>query len=111
MMAERTGTGHKSAANAIEQCLVARGCTVKQLNCFPLMGKMGVKMENCYIPLTTKHPFVWKFAHGAQQIFPGFVHSFVYHKAKKAKTRKRGARKWIVSSVVWINSWMLNAYT
>lgn len=88
LMAERTGTGHKSAANAIEQCLVARGCTVKQLNCFPLMGKMGVKMENCYIPLTTKHPFVWKFAHGAQQIFPGFVHSFVYHKAKKGLLRE-----------------------
>ena len=83
LMAERTGTGHKSAANAIERNLVERGCTVKQLNCFPLMGKIGVKMENCYIPLTTKYPLVWKMAHGAQQMFPGFVHNMVYSRLKK----------------------------
>lgn len=83
LMAERTGTGHKSAANALERNLVARGCTVKQLNCFPLMGKVGVRMENCYIPLTTKHPLIWKLAHGAQQMFPDFVHNFVYSRLKK----------------------------
>lgn len=84
LMAERTGTGHKSAANAIERNLMARGCTVKQLNCFPLMGKIGVKMENCYIPLTTKHPLIWKMAHGAQQMFPDFVHGMIYSRLKKS---------------------------
>ena len=88
LMAERTGTGHKSAANAIERNLVARGCTVKQLNCFPLMGKIGVKMENCYIPLTTKHPLIWKMAHGAQQMFPWFVHNMVYSRLKKSLLRE-----------------------
>jgi len=88
LMAERTGTGHKSAANALERNLVARGCVVKQLNCFPLMGKIGVNMENCYIPLTTKHPFIWKLAHGAQQMFPWFVHNMVYSRLKKSLLRE-----------------------
>ncbi|MBQ7973558.1 MAG: hypothetical protein IJ295_01205 [Clostridia bacterium] len=83
LMAERTGTGHKSAANAIERNLVAKGVTVKQLNCFPLMGKVGVNMENCYIPLTTKHPAIWKIAHSAQQMFPDIVHNFIYSRLKK----------------------------
>ena len=83
LMAERTGTGHKSSANAIERRLVAQGCTVKQLNCFPLMGKIGVNMENCYIPLTTKHPYLWKISHAFSQIFPDVMHSWIYHHVKK----------------------------
>jgi len=83
LMAERTGTGHKSAANALERRLNALGCTVKQVNCFPLMGKIGVGMENCYIPLTTKNPLVWKIAHGFTQIFPDVMHSWIYHHVKK----------------------------
>ncbi|MCQ2382470.1 MAG: hypothetical protein MJ060_01330 [Clostridia bacterium] len=83
LMAERTGTGHKSAANAIERNLVAKGCIVKQLNCFPLMGKVGVNMENCYIPLTTKHPLIWKISHGFSQIFTNIMHSWIYHRIKK----------------------------
>ncbi len=83
LMAERTGTGHKSAANAIAHRLTVQGCEVKQLNCFPLMGKMGVKMENCYIPLTTKHPFVWKMSHLFSQIFPNLLHNWIYHYVKK----------------------------
>ncbi|MCQ2382183.1 MAG: hypothetical protein MJ054_02660 [Clostridia bacterium] len=83
LMAERTGTGHKSAANAIERNLVAQGCTVKQLNCFPLMGKVGVNMENCYIPMTTKHPLIWKISHASSQIFTDIVHSWIYHRVKK----------------------------
>lgn len=91
LMAERTGTGHKSAANALERRLVELGCTVKQVNCFPLMGKVGINMENCYIPLTTKHPLIWKIAHGAQQIFPDVVHSWIYHHAKKGLLREINA--------------------
>ena len=83
IMAERTGTGHKSAANAISRRLIEKGCTVKQLDCFPLMGKIGVKMENCYIPLTTKHPYVWKMSHMLSQIFPNIMHSWIYHRVKK----------------------------
>ena len=82
LMAERTGTGHKSSANAIERHLVAQGCVVKQLNCFPLMGKVGVKMENCYIPLTTKHPGIWKISHLFSQIFPNTLHNWIYHHVK-----------------------------
>lgn len=83
LMAERTGTGHKSAANAIEKRLLSLGCTVKQLNCFPLMGKVGIKMENCYIPLTTKHPGIWKISHGFTQIFTDIMHDWIYHRVKK----------------------------
>ena len=83
LMAERTGTGHKSAANAIERNLVAQGCMVKQLNCFPLMGKVGVNMENCYIPLTTKHPLIWKISHGFSQVFTNTMHTWIYNRVKK----------------------------
>ena len=88
LMAERTGTGHKSAANAIERNLVAQGCVVKQLNCFPLMGKVGVNMENCYIPLTTKHPLVWKISHGFSQIFTDIMHGWIYNRVKKNLLRE-----------------------
>lgn len=87
-MAERTGTGHKSAANALERRLTALGCTVKQVDCFPLMGKLGVKMENSYIPMTTKHPWVWKISHGASQVFTDIVHSWIYYHVKKGLLRE-----------------------
>lgn len=83
LTAERTGTGHKSAANAIEHRLVSLGCTVKQLDCFPLMGKTGVKMEDAYIPVTTKHPLSWKISHGFTEVFPDMMHSWIYHHVKK----------------------------
>ncbi|MCM1403963.1 MAG: hypothetical protein NC133_00420 [Prevotella sp.] len=88
LMAERTGTGHKSAANALERRLTALGCTVKQVNCFPLMGQVGTKMENCYIPLTINHPFLWKIAHGASQIFTGMMHDWIYRHVKKGLLRE-----------------------
>lgn len=88
LMAERTGTGHKSAANALERRLVALGCTVKQVNCFPLMGKLGVKMENSYIPMTTKHPLIWKISHAASQVFTDVVHNWIYHRSCKGLLRE-----------------------
>ncbi len=84
LMSERTGNGHKSGANAIEKKLKTLGdFEVKQLDCFKTMGKIGEKMENCYIPLTTRHPFIWKISHGFSQHFAGSVHWFVYNKCKK----------------------------
>ncbi len=83
LQAEKTGTGHKSAANAIEKRLIPMGYETKQLNCFTTMGKMGVSWEKAYIPLTTKHPFLWKISHGFSQIFTGLTHWFIYQKCKK----------------------------
>lgn len=83
LMSERTGTGHKSSANAIENKLLTMNYQVKQLDCFKTMGKAGEKMENSYIPLTTKHPFIWKMSHGFSQFFTAFVHQFVYNNCKK----------------------------
>lgn len=82
-MAERTGTGHKSAANALEHNFVSLGCEVKQVNCFPLMGKIGENMENCYIPLTTKHPFIWKLSHSFSQVCTNLLHNWIYRHVKK----------------------------
>lgn len=84
LMAEKTGTGHKSAANAIEKRLKLLGYDVKQIDCFPLMGKKGVKLENCYIPLTTKHPYIWKAGYLFSQIFSNTVHQVMYNWSKKA---------------------------
>lgn len=83
-MSERTGTGHKSSANAIENKLNAvGGFEVKQLDCFKTMGKNGEKMENCYIPLTTKHPFIWKMSHSFSQHFTNTLHQYIYNRCKK----------------------------
>ncbi len=83
LQAEKTGTGHKAAANAIEKRLKLLGYETKQLNCFTTMGKMGVSWEKSYIPLTTKHPYMWKIAHGFSQIFTNLTHWFIYEKCKK----------------------------
>ena len=84
LTAERTGTGHKASANAIEKQLQSRGYATRQVNCFTLMGKIGCKMEAAYIPLTTKHPFLWKIAHGFSQVFTGLTHWWFYMLSRKA---------------------------
>ncbi len=84
LTAEKTGTGHKSSANAIQKKLESIGYDVKQINCFEMMGKLGRKMENAYIPLTTKHPGLWKISHSFSQIFTNTLHNFIYTKSKKS---------------------------
>ncbi len=84
LTAEKTGTGHKSSANAIQKKLEAMGYLVKQINCFEMMGKLGRKMEEAYIPLTTKHPGLWKISHSFSQIFTNTLHNFMYSKSKKS---------------------------
>ena len=83
LTSEKTGNGHKMAANAIEKKLLPLGYDVKKVNCFLTMGKMGVSMENSYIPITTKKPWLWKIAHSFTQIFTSVMHWFIYHKCKK----------------------------
>ena len=85
LTSERTGTGHKSSANAIEKKLKQLNYDAKQINCFEMMGKIGRKMEDKYIDLTTKHPYAWKMSHTWSQWFPNFgVHFPIYEKSKKA---------------------------
>lgn len=83
IMAERTGNGHKSAANAIEQKFKTLGFEVKQVDGFSFMGKRGQKLEDCYIPMTLKHPFIGKICYGFSQVFTNFSHWLIYHFAKK----------------------------
>ena len=46
LMAERTGTGHKSAANAIEKELKSLGYETKQIDCFNMLkGFLGKMLE------------------------------------------------------------------
>ena len=78
LTSERTGTGHKASANAIENKLTQMGYDCKQLNCFSLMGKMGENMENSYIPLTTKHPYLWKVAHSFSQFFSNYFNLSIF---------------------------------
>lgn len=83
LTSEKTGNGHKMAANAIEKKLQPMGYDVKKLNCFTTMGKMGVSMESSYIPITTKKPWLWKIAHSFTQICTNTMHWFIYNKCKK----------------------------
>lgn len=85
LTAERTGTGHKSAANAIEKKLKDLGYETKQVDCFTMIrGFLGRMLENAYIPITTKSPILFYipyllFSEG----FPNMLHFFIYRNSKK----------------------------
>lgn len=86
LTADKTGTGHKSSANAIEKQLRERGFDVRQEDSFLTMGKFGEKLEDAYIPCTTKHPYIWKLAHKLSDIFPCVLHTLMYIHCKKQMT-------------------------
>ena len=79
----KTGSGHRSSSNAIEKKLKDKGFDTKQLDVFPLMGKMGNLMENSYIPLTTKAPLVYYFCQRVSEYFPWYIHTEMYFRIRK----------------------------
>ena len=90
LMAERTGTGHKSAANAIEKKLnnLNLEYEIMQVDCFTMMGKIGTLLENSYIPITTRCPLLFYSSYIFTQIFPNIMHLQMYLKFKN-DLRKR----------------------
>ena len=88
IMSERTGTGHKSAANAISKKLVPHGFEVELVDAFPLMGKKGIWMEDIYIPLTIKAPALWDLSYKFSQAFTGVVHRSIKSGMKKRFIQK-----------------------
>ena len=84
LTAEKTGTGHKSAANALEKRLVKFGYDVKQIDCFTLMGKFGNMLEESYIPVTTKNPKLFYAGFVLTQTSPNSLHRLMYVNLKKA---------------------------
>ena len=83
LTSERTGTGHKSSANALEKQLKDLNYEVKQVDCFSTMKKTGELLENSYIPITTKFPLVFYIAFLFSQIFPDFISYLMYIKSRK----------------------------
>ncbi len=85
LTAERTGTGHKSAANAIEKELKSLGYETKQIDCFNMLkGFLGKMLENSYIPITTKCPMLFYIPYLLfSQTFPNILHFFIYLNSKK----------------------------
>ena len=84
----KTGSGHKSSANAIEKKLRDQGYDCKQLDVFPLMGFMGNLMENSYITLTTRAPLLYYVCEKFSQLFPDIVHFAMYNRVKEAMLRE-----------------------
>ena len=82
LTAERSGTGHKSAANAIENKLDKEKYIVKQIDSFTLMGRIGTMLENSYIPITTKCPSLFYLSYKWSQTFPNTMHFLIYCKLK-----------------------------
>ena len=78
----KTGSGHKSSSNAIEKKLRDAGYDTRQLDVFPLMGKRGDFIENIYIPITTRAPYVYYFAERFSEHFPDSVHLTMYAQVK-----------------------------
>lgn len=83
LTAERTGNGHKSAANALEKKLNNINYETKQLDCFTMMGKLGTLLENSYLPITTSFPLLYYIPFLFTQIFPDIMHFWVYLKIRK----------------------------
>ena len=83
LTAERTGTGHKSSANAIENNLKDLGYETMQIDSFTTMGKLGMLLENSYIPITTKCPILFYIPFLFTQMWPGAMHYSIYLKFKK----------------------------
>ena len=83
LTSNKTGSGHRASANAIEKKLQDKGHETCQLDVFPLMGKMGVLMENSYIPLTTRAPFVYYLCQRVSEYFPWFIHTEMYFRVRK----------------------------
>lgn len=83
LTAERTGTGHKSAANALEKSLVKLGFDVKQIDCFNMMGKFGQWLEDSYIPTTIRAPRLYYMGYLWSKAFPNTLHLIMYKKEKK----------------------------
>lgn len=79
----KTGSGHRSASNAIEKKLKEKGYETRQIDVFPLMGPMGLLMEDSYIPLTTKAPLVYYFCQRWSEYFPSFIHHHMYRMIRK----------------------------
>lgn len=83
LTSERTGTGHKSAANAIENKIDKQEYEVKQVDSFSMMGRIGIFLENLYIPVTTIIPLLYYIAFLITQIFPNFMHYLIYILSRK----------------------------
>lgn len=88
LSSEKTGSGHLASAKAIKKNLEKHGVESEIFDCFPTMGKMGVSMENAYIPFTTKTPYLWKISHTFSEFFPDALHWFIYNNCKKKMTEK-----------------------
>ena len=78
----KTGSGHKSSSNAIEKKLKDAGYDTRQLDVFPLMGRLGNFIENIYIPITTRAPHVYYSIERFSEHFPDFVHLSMYNQVK-----------------------------
>lgn len=79
----KTGSGHRSSANAIEKKLIDAGFETRQLDVFPLMGRTGRLMEDSYIPLTTKAPFLYYLCERTSEYFPWFIHMQMYVRIRR----------------------------
>ena len=83
LTAIKTGSGHRSSSNAIEKQLQKKGYETKQVDVFPMMGKMGKLMENAYIPITTRAPLAFYMAERSSEYFPDSIHVQVYLMVRK----------------------------
>lgn len=88
LTAEKTGTGHKSAANAIEKKLNNLGYETKQIDCFTMMGRVGNILEKSYIPITTRRPLLFYIPYLFTQVLPDAMHFQIYLKSKRGLRRE-----------------------
>ncbi len=84
----RTGLGHKASSNAIEKKLRDAGYDCEQVDVFPLMGKTGAKLEDSYIPVTTRLPFVFFVLERLMTRFPVILHSIMYPGIRRGLTKR-----------------------
>lgn len=80
LMAEKTGTGHKSSANAIKESIKEKTDDIEVIiyNAMTLMGKTGMRLENSYNGLTSNTPLIWKLTYEFTNVFNRITNYLIY---------------------------------
>lgn len=84
LIAEKTGNGHLSSANAIRDSIYEKNENIEIViyNAMKLLGKIGRKMENSYNRLSSKTPLIWKLTYELTNIFNKTTNYLIYRALK-----------------------------
>lgn len=89
LMAENTGSGHKSAAKALGESFSAKSQDFEIITYdgMKLLGKRFNKISDNYVNMTLKTPLLWKISFEIMEIF-SFATNYLIYKSAHKKIKK-----------------------